>query len=1142
MPNLSVLNNLKLWIDANTVTQNTIVDQSGQTGDWSLNNTQLINNAVNNLSSIRFISNNSSIVAPNSVGFSNFNFMHNSQTHIFGVIKLGLFNRLSSISRNALLISTYSDNSPGPGYRLFLGTNAKRGSGITAHITKGSSGIYTVGLSTFGQIVNNNWYIFHIYTDPSFSAAADRGYITIGNMSYANNRFIETSSSSNSNSILRIFSSSDDTNGDFGELGELLIYNGSMNATEIFNVKDYLATKWDLSEKIIPPTPTPTPTVTKTPTPTPTNTLTPTPSSSPDSIKYIINSTTKCSIPNITDFDIDVLRSRYFYITSRSTVAAVSMVDNKVLQFSTALARDARSCAYDSTNNRLFVGVNNNSNTGTNSVVECLNADNFSRISTNSQAITDIPSPIATKLLVSSQYNKVYGRVVRSTSESSSVQKVIAWNTTNLSSYTTILTSASRIHDIVLDEPNDKLYISANVNNVNKIYQVSLSTNAILQSWDIYATSLCVSGNLLMYTSDDTVYFMTLNNQTVLSSYKLHSQTNRFIVNGPYTLAYDSENNNLYVFDNRPRDNQPKFLLFNTNTYQYIGVYGFTADAELRTGVSSAKYVPGFRKVLARSGNQYLYSICPENMVINSLFSRQVLPGKCNASTGSIGIADTVANSISPWISSNANVISMSYCNRIEAYNPFVSLGPASGSGYIEQTFSTASGYDYLVEFQLGNAPGFSTTADKIARVILTNENNQNIYDQLFSTPAVTTSTRYNSLGWQAKSFVFTANSSATKIRFASPNPLLSSGGAAIDRVIITRSTYVPSPLPTPTPSPSNPGDQSNVLSNLTFSIRTFREFSGPRLSKTLPSFYGGVLTDDENVVFIPFSSNTIGLYNVDNNVYNDGPVHAKGASSFAGGALYGNNVIMIPFNSTNIGIYDVGKNYYSDGPTASGFLGGVLTKQDILVMSPYASSRVGLYNPATNSYTAGPVHNQGSNAVFAGAVSIGDDKVLLVPNNSLNIGIYDASNNTYTSGPAHGAGSSAYFGGVLVPSLNRVILVPQNASNIGIYNINTNTITAGPAHNQGTSAFAGGVLLPNNNVLLIPSNAGYYGIYNTATNTYSNGPRSTSTTAKFVGGLLVNGSTVLPCPANSNIITYIGFGATSIPGSALRSRLINKL
>jgi hypothetical protein len=1133
-------NNLKLWLDATLVTGNIITDQSGQTGDWSLNNSQSVPNAVNNLSSIKLNSSGSSIVAPDSVGFSSFNFMHSSSAHIFGIMKLGSFNRLSSISNSSILITTYDDNSSGPGYRLFFGTNAKRGSGITTHISKGVSGSYAVGLSAFGQMLQNNWYLFHINTNPSASAS-NRGSITINNLSYANNRFSDTPSSANSSSKLKIVASSDDPNANFGEIGELLIYSGTMTGNDIDTVKNYLADKWSLSENIIRITPTPTATPTATPGPTPTTTPTPTPTSSPDGIKHITNSSTKYSTPKISGFDIDAAGLRYFHCTTAGEVMSTSLSNNRLLQYA-QLTHPIRSCAYDSVSNTIYVGINNNSSSGVNSVVTALDADTLSVKSSNSQSVTGIQSPVATKLVVSSSVGKLYGKIEKRL-DNITKQQVVMWRTTDLSSFTSILSNISMVYDMVVDEANGKLYISANINSVDKIYQVDTTTNALLQSWNIYAKSLYVSNNLLMYTTNDSLYFMDLSNQTTLFSYQLHvPKAGRFTRNGPYSLAYDPDGY-LYVFDAYARDNEPKFLLFNTINYSYVGTYGFVGPSTT-FGVSSAKYISGLRKILAMYTDNYLYNICPENLINNSLFSRKTLPGKCDNSTGFVGKATIDINSISPWIisGSDVSVISMSYCNKSEQYNPFVSLGASSGSGYIEQSFNTVSGYDYLVEFKMGNTPGFTSTSDKMAKVSLSNSNNQTIYDQIFAIKSVVVGKTYASLGWQSKSFVFTANSATTKIRFSSPNSAISAGGSTIDHVIVTRVTYASSPLPTPAPSPSNPGDQISSF-NWNYNIKSLTATNGPILSKTLPSFNGGVLVDNENAVFVPFSSNSVGLYNIDNNTYTDGAVHGKGTAAFIGGVLYGNNVLMIPYNSSNIGIYNVGKDYYSDGPVASGFAGGVLTSQENLVMAPYSSSTIGLYNPSTNAYTNGPAHNQGSNAVFAGAVSLNNGKVLLVPHNATNVGIYDPSNNSYTNGPAHNAGSSAYFGGVLIPSLNKVVLIPQNATNISIYDITANSLTAGPAHNQGTLAFAGGVLLPNNNVLLIPYNSSYYGIYNPINNTYTNGARSPTTTGKFVGGLLVSGNKVLPCPANSNIITYIRFGATAaVNGSLLRSRLINKL
>lgn len=1144
--------NLELWLDASSIAdivmENgspiSIADKSGKTGVWSINRGALINNAQNNLSSIRFSGSGDVITAPSNVNENTFSFMHNTETHIFGIMKVATIGGSSPIANNSLILTTYNNTDIGPGYRLSYGSSARHGAGIMSHINKGMPGAYVVGVTALNQLINNNWYIFHVVTKPSASIA-NRGTITIGSRSFANNRFTEPLSTLSSQSKLRLISVDDNNDSITGELGELIIYRGSMSELDVYDIKEVLANKWGLANQLIPLTPTPTPTVTRTPGPTTTPTPTVTPSSTPEILTYVSNSNSLYSIPGITSFSVDRDNLRVFYTTDKGEIGVRSIKNNNLIQYAKVSSRDVFSSAYNTTANKLYVGASASSSSNDNSLL-ILNADNLTTTTTiglgNIVSAGTIRRFQATKLILDKTQNKLYGYLFGTATQP--IQRLVRWNLSDNSSVN-VLTSIYEIYDLYLDEGNSLLYVSAKgLDNINRIYKINTTTDTVVETYNIYARYFYVVNNQIVYTDLDTFYIRDLNTLSINFSYKLHTTVNRLTRNGPYAISYDPDNNTAYVFDAYARSRDPKFFMFNIQTRTFMGTFGF-GGANGTLGVNNAYYDSILRKNFAMTNNQYLYMICPENIVKNNSFARSSLPGAC---VNGVGKVAKYNNYMTHWtVSDTADIVSMSFCRSGEPYNPFASLGPSSGSGFIEQTISTVAGYDYLLEFRIGLAPGFSNTADRMCRVSVLDDNNQTIYNQLFNVKTTPTSTTYNSLGWQTRSAIFTATSSACKLRFSSPDPNISIGGAAIDNIIVTRVTYANTPLPTPTPSPSSPGDNLSAIENWNFNIGSIRlmtsNSTSPMHSQNQPSFYGAVSVDDETIAMIPFSSTNIGLYNSDNYTYINGPAHGKAAGAFFGGVLYANKVVMVPHNSNNIGIYDTTNNLYLDGPQASGFAGGVVTPDGTVVMAPHTASNIGLYNAINNTYIAGPAHNQGSTAVFAGAVYMTNNKILLVPRDANNIGIYDPSNNSYTNGPAHNMVDGAFIGGVLFPSNGKVILIPHNSPNIGIYDIATNSYTNGPAHGRGGAAFAGGVLLPNRKILLVPHTSAYMGIYDPISNTYTNSSSiGTGSAGRFFGGLLIGGDKVVLCPANNANIRYVSFATpANIPHSVTRSPLLNK-
>lgn len=167
-----------------------------------------------------------------------------------------------------------------------------------------------------------------------------------------------------------------------------------------------------------------------------------------------------------------------------------------------------------------------------------------------------------------------------------------------------------------------------------------------------------------------------------------------------------------------------------------------------------------------------------------------------------------------PWyIFNNCNIQSFRYCDNNVAHNRYVAMGWTANLGYIEQTMSTVPGREYECRFSMGCSPGYNSFgfSTRTVRAIV-HEGTSNIppswswgttiFDSNFSINNVVTGNTYNSLGWQNKSFKFTAISNTTTLRFQVP--VSAECTVAIDDVLIIPSIASITPTPTPTPTSTN--------------------------------------------------------------------------------------------------------------------------------------------------------------------------------------------------------------------------------------------------------------------------------------------------------------------------------------------------
>jgi len=92
--------------------------------------------------------------------------------------------------------------------------------------------------------------------------------------------------------------------------------------------------------------------------------------------------------------------------------------------------------------------------------------------------------------------------------------------------------------------------------------------------------------------------------------------------------------------------------------------------------------------------------------------------------------------------------------------------------------------------------------------------------------------------------------------------------------------------------------------------------FSGPTHGEGGVAFRGTTLAPDGRVVFAPYNSSNVGLFDPSDGSYTSGPAHGEGSGAFFGATLAPDGrVVFAPNNSLNVGI----ASQLLDFATASG-------------------------------------------------------------------------------------------------------------------------------------------------------------------------------------------------------------------------------
>ena len=112
-----------------------------------------------------------------------------------------------------------------------------------------------------------------------------------------------------------------------------------------------------------------------------------------------------------------------------------------------------------------------------------------------------------------------------------------------------------------------------------------------------------------------------------------------------------------------------------------------------------------------------------------------------------------------------------------------VGCDDGGGVGGIEQTFDTAPGMTYMVTFAMAGNPDGSPVV-KTMMVSAAGQSASYAFD--------TAGKSVGDMGWQARSFWFTATSGSTTLRFDNTSDGLDCAGAALDNVVVTAMQTVP--------------------------------------------------------------------------------------------------------------------------------------------------------------------------------------------------------------------------------------------------------------------------------------------------------------------------------------------------------------
>ena len=129
---------------------------------------------------------------------------------------------------------------------------------------------------------------------------------------------------------------------------------------------------------------------------------------------------------------------------------------------------------------------------------------------------------------------------------------------------------------------------------------------------------------------------------------------------------------------------------------------------------------------------------------------------------------------------------------------------------------------------------------------------------------------------------------------------------------------------------------------------------------RTSGAFIGGTALQNDRVVFAPYNNLNVGIFDPNNTTqtpdgtYISGPAHGEGLGSTDGGGAFGGaeildngQVVFIPYNSDNVGIFNPDTDTYTSGVThgenSQAFNGATILDNGRIVAAPLQSDNIGI-------------------------------------------------------------------------------------------------------------------------------------------------------------------------------------------------------
>lgn len=246
--------NLQLWLPADRINQAdstsvaTWSDQSGNGYDATQGNSAArptyIASGLNGLPVVRFDGTDDVLTISNSA--TTFKFLHSDVSTVFLVAKAGVVADPNTIYG---FLGTSAVGSANIGYELFYDdrSSASRNNGITHRIYRGAVNTFVVTQVLNNYFLPNTFGLLSVVSDPANAIAAERSAISLngGNVNKTN-AATDSLSTSSASFNLQIGAAGFNIVPLNGDIAEIIVYNRTLNTSELSQVHRYLGRKWGI--------------------------------------------------------------------------------------------------------------------------------------------------------------------------------------------------------------------------------------------------------------------------------------------------------------------------------------------------------------------------------------------------------------------------------------------------------------------------------------------------------------------------------------------------------------------------------------------------------------------------------------------------------------------------------------------------------------------------------------------------------------------------------------------------------------------------------------------------------------------------------------------------------------------------------